>query len=178
MSSRASRTRSWRGWPGRGPRRSPNSSSPPHPPPRGPPPSRTATPPGPRRGPPPARKKIILEGASGGPAGGTGGVGRPLDQALPASGTAAAVPVVLPDGQAVPAKLQASGGVSQLHFEKPELSGAYQVKVGPPLALESTFAANPDPAESDPAKLDRAGLAEALPGWSFAYLTHSQDLTG
>jgi len=56
--------------------------------------------------------------------------------------------VVLPDGQSVPSKLQASGGVSQLHFERTELSGAYQVKVGPPLVMESTFAANPDPAES------------------------------
>ena len=57
-----------------------------------------------------------------------------------------------------------AGGVSQLHFEDTELSGAYQVKIGPPLALESTFAANPDPAESDPAKLDRAGLADGRPG--------------
>ena len=70
-----------------------------------------------------------------------------------------------------------AGGVSQLHFEETDLSGAYQVKVGPPLALESTFAANPDPAESDPAKLDRAALAEPLPGWNFAYLTNWKELT-
>ena len=43
---------------------------------------------------------------------------------------------------------------------------------------ESTFAANPDPAESDPAKLDRAGLAERLPGWNFVYLTNWRELTG
>jgi hypothetical protein len=125
----------------------------------------------------PVMQKIIYEAASGRLAERNVRVGQPLDQALPASGTASAVTVVLPDGQAVPAKLQASGGVSQLHFEKTELSGAYQVKVGPPLALESTFAANPDPAESDPAKLDRAGLADALPGWSFAYLTNWRELT-
>ncbi len=85
--------------------------------------------------------------------------------------------MVLPDGRTLPTKLQASGGFSQLHFEETELSGPYQVKVGPPLAVESTFAANPDPAESDPAKLDRAGLATAIPGWSFAYMTNWKELS-
>jgi von Willebrand factor type A domain/Aerotolerance regulator N-terminal len=127
---------------------------------------------------PPVMERIIFEAASGRLAERNVRVGQPLDQALPASGSAAAVTVVLPDGQSVPSKLQAAGGVSQLHFEKTELSGAYQVKIGPPLALESTFAANPNPAESDPAKLDRAGLADAMPGWSFAYLTNWKELTG
>jgi hypothetical protein len=77
----------------------------------------------------------------------------------------------------VPTKLQAAGGLSQLHFEKTELSGAYQFKFGPPLAQEATFAANTNPVESDPAKLDRAALAEALPGWSFDYLTNWKELT-
>jgi hypothetical protein len=127
---------------------------------------------------PPVMERIIFEAASGRLTERNVRVGQPLDQALPASGSAAAVTVVLPDGQPVPSKLQAAGGVSQLHFEKTELSGAYQVKVGPPLALESTFAANPNPAESDPAKLDRAGLADAIPGWTFAYLTNWKELTG
>jgi hypothetical protein len=104
-------------------------------------------------------------------------VGQPLDQALPASGTSAPVSVVVPDGKSIPTKLQAAGGVSLLHFEKTDLSGPYQVKLGPPLALDATFAANPNPAESDPAKLDRAGLAEAVPGWNFAYLTNWRELT-
>jgi hypothetical protein len=86
--------------------------------------------------------------------------------------------VVVPDGKTLPTKLQPAGGVSMLHFEKTDLSGPYQVKLGPPLALEATFAANPNPAESDPAKLDRAGLAEAVPGWNFAYLTNWRELTG
>ena len=80
------------------------------------------------------------------------------------------VTVVLPDGQSVPSKLQAAGGVSQLHFEDTELSGAYQVKVGPPLALESTFAANPEPGRERPrqarprgAGRRRAGLELRLP---------------
>jgi hypothetical protein len=51
------------------------------------------------------------------------------------------------------------------------------VKVGPPLAQEVTFAANADPAESDPAKLDRAGLKAAVPGWNFAYMPNWKELT-
>ncbi|MHC5544487.1 BatA domain-containing protein, partial [Singulisphaera rosea] len=47
----------------------------------------------------------------------------------------------------------------------------------PPTALESLFAVNPDPAESDPAKLDRATLADAIPGWKFAYLTNWKELS-
>ena len=43
--------------------------------------------------------------------------------------------------------------------------------------VDVTFAANPDPAESNLAKLDRAGLAEAVPGWNFAYLTNCKELT-
>ena len=43
------------------------------------------------------------------------------------------------------------------------------MRIGPPLSLDSLFAANPDPAESDPAKLDGAGLKAALPGWDFQY---------
>ncbi len=59
---------------------------------------------------------------------------------------------------------------------RPILAGQYQVKIGPPLSRESSFAANPDPAESDLTKLDRAGLAEQIPGWNFLYLTNSREL--
>jgi hypothetical protein len=126
---------------------------------------------------PPVMEQIVLQAASGRLAERNVRVGQPLDQALPAQGAAAPVTVVVPDGRTVLSKLQAAGGVSLLHFENTDLSGAYQVKVGPPLALEATFAANPDPAESDPAKFDRAGLAEAVPGWSFAYLTNWKELS-
>jgi hypothetical protein len=125
----------------------------------------------------PVMVKMVFEAASGRLAERNVRVGQPLDQALPARGSAAAVSVMLPDGQTVPTKLQAAGGVSQLHFERTDLSGAYQVKFGPPLVQESTFTASTDPAESDPAKLDRAALAEAIPGWSFAYLTNWKELT-
>jgi hypothetical protein len=103
-------------------------------------------------------------------------VGQPLEVSLPASGALASATVVLPGGKAVPTRIQAAGGVSLVHFEDTELSGTYQVRIGPPLALESTFAANPDRAESDPAKLDRAALVEAVPGWNFAYLTNWKEL--
>ena len=36
--------------------------------------------------------------------------------------------------------------------------------------MRPSFAANPDPAESDLAKLDRTALAERLPGWNFVLL--------
>jgi hypothetical protein len=127
---------------------------------------------------PPVMEKLIFVAASGRLAERNVRVGQPLEQALPATASAAAVTVVLPDGRNVPSKLQASGGISQLHFEETELSGPYVVKLGPPLAVEPTFTANPNPAESDPAKLDRAGLADALPGWSFAHLTNWKELTG
>lgn len=127
---------------------------------------------------PPVMEQIILQAASGRIAERNVRVGQPLDQALPASGALAPVTVVQPDGKSLLAKLQATGGISQLHFENTELSGPYQVKIGPPLAIESTFAANPDPAESDPTKLDRAGLADAVPGWNFAYFTNWKELSG
>ena len=127
---------------------------------------------------PPVMEQIILQAAAGRTSERNVRVGQPLDQALPGSGAPAAVSVVVPGGRSVPSKLLAAGGVSLLHFEDTELSGPYQVKVGPPLSTEATFAANPDPAESDPAKLDRAGLAAAVPGWAFAYMTNWKELTG
>ncbi len=81
-----------------------------------------------------------------------------------------------PRNQSVSTKLQPSGGVSQFHFEQTDLAGAYQVAVGPPLSQESSFAANPNPAESELTKLDRSALADAVPGWNFLYLTNSREL--
>ncbi len=104
-------------------------------------------------------------------------VGRPFDQSFPGAGAAAPVTVVTPAGQPLTTKLQPAGGISQFHFEHTDLAGPYQVRIGPPLSLDSSFAANTDPAESDLTKLDRAGLAEVLPGWNFQYLTNSKELT-
>ena len=127
---------------------------------------------------PPIMEQVIMQAASGRLAERNVRVGQPFDQALPASAAGAPVEVTRPDEVRMPAKLKAAGDVSVFHFEETDLSGAYRAKFGPPLALESIFAANPDPAESDPLKLDRAGLVDAVPGWAFTYLTNWKDLTG
>ncbi len=127
---------------------------------------------------PPIMEQIILQAASGRLAERNVRVGQPFDQALPASAAGAAVEVTRPDEARSPTKLKPAGDVSLFHFEETDLSGAYRAKFGPPLASESIFAANPDPSESDPAKLDQAGLAEAVPGWTFTYMPNWKDLTG
>jgi hypothetical protein len=118
---------------------------------------------------PPVMEKVIFQAASGRLAERNVRVGQPLDQALPPAASSATASVRRPDGRTEPAKIQAKGDVSQLSFDKTDLSGIYQVKVGPPVSADATYSANPDPNESDPAKLDRVALADALPGWSFAY---------
>jgi hypothetical protein len=130
----------------------------------------------------PIMEKIVLQAASGRMSERNVRVGQPLDQALPAAGAAASVSVLAPSpapgGKTFTTKLQASDRVSLFHFEDTEWSGPYLVKIGPPLAIDSIFAANPDQAESDPAKLDRAGLIDAVPGWNFTHLTNWKELTG
>jgi hypothetical protein len=103
-------------------------------------------------------------------------VGQPFDQSFPSVGAGAPANVTPPKGPPVATKLQPGGGVSQFHFEQTDLAGQYQVKIGPPLSVESSFTANPDPAESDMTKLDRAALSDAIPGWNFLYLTNSKEL--
>ena len=126
---------------------------------------------------PPIMEQVILQAASGRLAERNVRVGQPFDQALPASASGASVEVTRPDEVRAPSKLKPSGDVSLFHYEETDLSGAYRAKFGPPLALESIFAANPDPIESDPFKLDRSGLSDAIPGWAFTYLTNWKDLT-
>jgi Aerotolerance regulator N-terminal/von Willebrand factor type A domain len=125
---------------------------------------------------PPVMQQIVMRASAGRFAERNIRVGQPFDQSFPAAGAGAAVTVVTPKGQTVATKLQAAGGTSRFHFEQTELSGRYQVRIGPPLSLESSFAANPNPAESDLTKLDRGALAEAVPGWNFLYLTSSREL--
>ncbi|WP_165220832.1 BatA domain-containing protein [Aquisphaera insulae] len=104
-------------------------------------------------------------------------VGQPYDRSYPATGAASTATVSTPRGGSLNARLKAAGGLSLLHFEQTDLAGAYQVRVGPPLNDESTFAASPDPAESDPAKLDRAALAQRIPGWNFLLLDNWRELS-
>jgi hypothetical protein len=120
---------------------------------------------------------MILQAAAGRLAERNIRVGQPFDQSYAAAGASATATVVTPKGQAVASRLKAAGGLSQLHFEQTELSGAYQVRIGPPLTVESTFAADPDPAESDLAKLDRSALEQRLPGWNFVHLTNWRELS-
>jgi hypothetical protein len=124
----------------------------------------------------PVMQQIVLRAAAGKLSERNIRVGQPFDQSFPAAGTSAPVSVLNPKGQPITTRLQAAGGTSQFHFEQTELAGPYQVRIGPPLALESSFTANTDPAESDLSKLDRAGLAELFPGWNFLYLTNTQEL--
>jgi hypothetical protein len=107
-------------------------------------------------------------------------VGQPYDQSFPATATAAPATVVTPKGQEIKAKLEAVGEVSELRFKETDLSGQYQVRIDPPVGIESSFAANTDPAESDLTRLDVAVLGELLPGWKFIYVhpTDWKELTG
>ena len=126
---------------------------------------------------PPIMQQMILQAAAGRLAERNIRVGQPFDQSYAAAGASATATVVTPKGQAVASRLKGTGGLSQLHFEQTELSGTYQVRIGPPLTVESTFAADPDPAESDLAKLDRSAMEQRLPGWSFSLLTNSPELS-
>ncbi len=128
---------------------------------------------------PPVMQQIVLRASAGRLAERNIRVGDPYDQSFPESGAAAPVTVLTPKGQSVSTKLQPAGGVSQFHFEQTDLSGPYQVKIGPPLGVDSSFAANTDPSESDLARLDQSALASLIPGWNFVYVyvTDWKDLT-
>ncbi len=125
---------------------------------------------------PPIMQQIVIRASTGRFAERNIRVGQQFDQSFPASGAGAPVTVVTPRDQTVSTKLKPSGGLSQFHFEQTEVAGRYSVRIGPPLSLESAFAANPNPAESDLTKLDRASLSEAVPGWNFLYLTNWREL--
>ncbi len=126
---------------------------------------------------PPIMQQMVLQAASGRLAERNIRVGQPFDQTYGATGALASATVLNPKGQSLPARLKAAGNTSQLHFEQTELSGTYQVRIGAPLAVENSFAANPDPAESDLAKLDRAGLEQRLPGWNFVHMANWRELS-
>jgi hypothetical protein len=124
----------------------------------------------------PIMQELVLHAASGRLAERNIRVGQPYDQVFALSGATSPATVVPPARPPVAARLKVQGGVSQLHFEQTDLAGSYQVRIGPPLSVDSSFAATPDPLESDPAKLDAAGLQERLPGFSFVHLTNVKEL--
>jgi hypothetical protein len=103
-------------------------------------------------------------------------VGEPFDRSFEAIGASAPVTVTTPKKQTVTTKLEAKGGVSQFRFDQTDTAGQYEVKIGPPLARDTLFAANTNPAESDLTKLDRTGLAGVFPNWKFSYLINWKEL--
>jgi hypothetical protein len=125
----------------------------------------------------PVMQQIVLRAAAGRLKERNIRVGQPYDESFPAAALMAPVTVVTPKGQPSTMKLVAKKGVSDFHFEQTDLSGPYQVRVGPPLSKDSSFAANTDPAESELTKLDRSSLTQAVPGWNFSYLTNAQELS-
>jgi hypothetical protein len=126
---------------------------------------------------PPVMQRLVLQASAGPIAERNIKVGQPFDQSFPASEASSPVTVVNPKRQTTTTKLQPSGGVSRLHYDKTDLSGRYQVRLATPVPQESSFAANPDPIESDLAKLDKEQLAEVAPGWNVLYLTNWRELT-
>lgn len=118
---------------------------------------------------PPVMQQILFQAAAGKQSERTVTVGKAIDLPLPANGEGAPATVVLPNSRTAPSRITADGDVSRFRFEETDRSGPYRVKVGPPLVLESLFAANPDPLESALEKLDAKGLAVAVPGWEFQY---------
>jgi hypothetical protein len=105
-------------------------------------------------------------------------VGRALEELLPANAAGADVSITWPDRdepvraaeqRQARGKVEPAGDVARFRFGPTDRSGTYRVEFGPPVGKLARFAANPDPVESDPAKLDAAGLRAALPGWAFDY---------
>jgi hypothetical protein len=123
---------------------------------------------------PPVMQQLVLRASAGRLTERNIRVGQPYDQSFPEKALAAPATVVTPGGQAVATKLKPAGDVSQFHFEQTDLSGLYQVRIGPPLGQESSFAANTDPGESDLTRLDQAVLADLFPGWKYLYV-HPSD---
>ena len=103
---------------------------------------------------------------------GTSGSGQPYDQSFPEA-MAAPVTIVTPKGQAV--DQPETTGREPVALSNTPCSGREfaRVRIGQ-LGLESSFAANTDPAESDLTRLDEAVLGELLPGWEF-YDVHTSD---
>lgn len=122
---------------------------------------------------PPVMEQIMLRAASGRLAERNVAVGQPLTRAFPAAAGGASAAVTRPDDEVQGTKLATEPDVSVFTYENTDLSGRYQVKVGPPAAADLLFAANPDPAESELARVDEAGLREALPGWPISIVKNS-----
>lgn len=117
---------------------------------------------------PPVVEQMALFAASGRMSQRNVTVGQPLDQEIPEDAPGASASVVGPDGREEAGLLRGEGDGSRFQYDGTDLSGVYTARLGPPLARELTFAANPDPIESDPARADDATLSALFPRWTFS----------
>jgi len=110
---------------------------------------------------PPVMQQMVLQAAAGRLGEHNIRVGEAYHQSFPAAGVAAPVAVTTPSGRVVSTRLVEAAGLGELRFEQTDLAGRYEARVGPPVNISTSFAANPDPVESDLARLDRSA-AQAL----------------
>jgi hypothetical protein len=129
--------------------------------------------------------QVVLQAASGRFVDRSLAVGQPVEELLPASAAGVEATLTWPDRdeglrasdvRVSRLKVEPAGDVSLVKSAPTEFSGTYRLDLGAPLSRVRRFSANPNPAESDLAKLDRAGLNAAVPGWSFEYASDWQPL--
>ena len=134
---------------------------------------------------PAVMEQIVLEAAAGRFSDRDVRVGQPIEELLPAAAAGAAATLTWPDRdeglragdvRQFRLKVEPSAQVSVVRSAPTEFSGTYRLEIEPPVSLTHRFSANPDPAESDLAKQDQAGLRAALPGWVFDYAADWQPL--
>ena len=104
-------------------------------------------------------------------------VGQPLTQLVPPTALGVIATVRLPGEQSEQLQVPPGDSPRYLEFDRTLWSGGYWVKIGPPLATNTLYAANIDSSESDLTKLQPNELRELLPGWQHRYLTDWQAIT-
>lgn len=117
---------------------------------------------------PPVMEQVAYFAASGRMAERNVRVGQPLDQAFEPEAANATAVVQLPDGRDEPGRLIDEGDGARFRFEGTDEAGVYAVRLGAPIARQFAFAANPDPIESDPARVDPSTLKALMPRWKFS----------
>lgn len=122
---------------------------------------------------PPVMEQLVLLAASSRFEARNVEVGEPLDMSLPARAEGLEARVARPDSESASVRVAADADVGVFRYDATELAGVYDMRLGPPVPVEARFAVNPDPIESDTAKLDEAALRQLLPDWDFVYVGQS-----